>query len=338
LKIDLEFLNGFATRVVQLADLPAKLPENKLTLTDDEEKKHTVTFKSNRVLAFLRGLTDYGANPFRQVISGAGLCLSDGAILDLPPYSNMRQNVMWIDDHLKYSLHHELGHFDIHIGEVGHARVGAAQFDQLRLDSAPTYNDVRWHIKNYMLRLLMGCVADGWLRAVPALKKALTKQHTRQQLQQAKKLLRQHVPHLYASEFLETMLGVHASSPDPDRRKRFKQLLWESALARLKYVVECWSRPEFKGTFLDLFVSGLVPVDLGRFRDYFCGYLPKKLNEGLSKAVEQLPTQVPSGSLEGEDFDNLSLTEALQVLVDDLRSIWMSSDSGNSSYTQCDFC
>src|SRR5205823_2332848 len=33
------------------------------------------------------------------------------AILDLPPFSNLANNVMWIDDFLKYSLHRAMNHF-----------------------------------------------------------------------------------------------------------------------------------------------------------------------------------------------------------------------------------
>jgi hypothetical protein len=59
----------------------------------------------------VEGLTSIGAHPLFSVISGALLCLSEGAILDLPPFSNMGLNVMWIDDHLKYSLHRAMNHF-----------------------------------------------------------------------------------------------------------------------------------------------------------------------------------------------------------------------------------
>lgn len=56
------------------------------------------------------GIGAIGAHPIVSVISGAMLCLSEGAILDLPPFSNFSLNVSWIDDHLKYCLHRELRH------------------------------------------------------------------------------------------------------------------------------------------------------------------------------------------------------------------------------------
>ncbi|OLE44934.1 MAG: hypothetical protein AUI36_23040 [Cyanobacteria bacterium 13_1_40CM_2_61_4] len=63
-------------------------------------------FKTSKV----SGIGTIGAHPMASVISGAMLYLSDGAILDLPPFSNFRANVSWIDDHLKYCLHRELRH------------------------------------------------------------------------------------------------------------------------------------------------------------------------------------------------------------------------------------
>jgi hypothetical protein len=297
-----EVLNGFATRVVELAELPRIMPSG---------VSEKATVKSSTALSFLRGLINYGANPFRQVISGAGLCLSDGAILDLPPYSNMRLNVVWIDDHLKFSLHHELGHFDIHIGEVGHARVGEARFPQLRHSGAPTYKDVMWHMKSYMPRLVMGCVADGWLRASPELKRALTGRLTTDQIRDLRK---KYVPHVYASEFLEVMLGKYGGGADPERRKQFRQRLWESALARLREVVKGWSGDEFSGTFLGLFARGEVP---DQYPQGLCDYLPEQFKLGLSAAVKVLPGQMPPDPPTCKDFEKASLSDALQILVDD---------------------
>ncbi|MGH9882383.1 MAG: hypothetical protein ACRD6N_13180, partial [Pyrinomonadaceae bacterium] len=64
----------------------------------------------NLVTDGVTGIGKIGAHPIASVISGAMLCLSEGAILDLPPFSNFTLNVSWIDDHLKYCLHRELRH------------------------------------------------------------------------------------------------------------------------------------------------------------------------------------------------------------------------------------
>ena len=61
------------------------------------------TMKSYYGLGLLgnEGLSSIGSDPLSSVISGSALVLSDGAILDLPPFSNFKWNVMWIDDFLK---------------------------------------------------------------------------------------------------------------------------------------------------------------------------------------------------------------------------------------------
>lgn len=43
------------------------------------------------------GNTYFGANPLRACVSGSAFCVSDSLTLDLPPFSNFRLNVMWID-------------------------------------------------------------------------------------------------------------------------------------------------------------------------------------------------------------------------------------------------
>ena len=141
-------LNGFAPRVVQLT----RLPKRRNRQTEDTTQG---VIQARVVKAFMKEIAELGANPFRQVVSGAGLCLSDGAILDLPPFSNMHLNVMWIDDHLKYALHDELGHFGRWTRTHHHyrARVSDARFTQLRharRDGSPlfTYKDVKWHLQS----------------------------------------------------------------------------------------------------------------------------------------------------------------------------------------------
>jgi hypothetical protein len=296
----LDLLNGFATRIMQLADLP------KQRQVKDEDIPVT---RELPIMKFLRSLHHVGADPFRQVVSGAGLCLSDGAILDLPPFSNMRLNVMWIDDHLKYSLHHELGHFDIHIGEVDHARVEGAIFPQLR--KAPNYENVRWHLGTYMLRLILGCVADAWLRKVPQLKKSLTKRFTvdgRIQVQKIKNFLNENVPHLYAKQFLDVL---PENREDLKRAQDFKQELWKVALIRVRQLAQDWALEDYQGTFLDLFVSSNA-----RYKEHR-DFLPKAFKEGLAKVAHGLPDEYPPLSPGyNKDEENPDLQDALVLLAD----------------------
>jgi hypothetical protein len=290
-------LNGFATRVVQLASLPEHTPVR---------KEETARVSSGKAACFLQDLYHYGANPLGQVISGAGLCLSDSAILDLPPFSNMRLNVVWIDDHLKYALHHELGHLGVRRRTRHSARVQKARFSQLRREGPPTYENVRWHLQVYMLRLILGCVADAWLRNHPGLKRTL------KELGRANyDALMMHVPGYYAREFLDVL--PRGWSTDGKRKLDFQRGLWKAARVRLTEIVEAWDREEFRDTFLGVFVDGMSHPRHREFRDY----LPKGIGAGLRVAVQQLPAEYPEAlAIEGS-IDDPDLDVALKVLVED---------------------
>lgn len=119
-----------------------------------------------------QGITAIGAHPYFGVISGALLCLSEGAILDLPPFSNFRNNVMWIDDHLKHSLHRALKHFtrgetlDLEPG-LSHARLDEVVVIKERsaVSDLPAYV-----FGSYLPTVLWGCIMDSWITIDPVLK------------------------------------------------------------------------------------------------------------------------------------------------------------------------
>lgn len=113
------------------------------------------------------GLVVIGARPDISVISGALLCISDGAILDLPPFSPLQTFVMWIDDHLKFVMHREMGHFRASaIHRRGHGKIAsrvrlARVFKNRRgsYDNLPSYV-----LGTYLPRLLWGAVVDAVLQ------------------------------------------------------------------------------------------------------------------------------------------------------------------------------
>lgn len=127
----------------------------------------------------LSGIGKIGAHPISSVISGAMLCLSDGAILDLPPFSNFRMNVMWIDDHLKYCLHRELRHLS-----RAEVRATATEIRSRPLLSHARLDDVlvqktgrkvsdnfeKYLFDQYLPTLLWGAIMDGWITGTPLLK------------------------------------------------------------------------------------------------------------------------------------------------------------------------
>jgi hypothetical protein len=117
------------------------------------------------------GIGKIGAHPTVSVISGAMLCLSEGAILDLPPFSNFTLNVSWIDDHLKYSLHRELRHLtSIELKAeplLSHAKLDSIMVQKHRAEigNLPSYA-----LGNYLPTLLWGTVVDAWITPFPLLK------------------------------------------------------------------------------------------------------------------------------------------------------------------------
>ncbi|MEO5360861.1 MAG: hypothetical protein H7843_10515 [Nitrospirota bacterium] len=119
-----------------------------------------------------KGLTAIGAHPLYAVISGALLCLSEGAILDLPPFSNFQNNVMWIDDHLKYSLHRAMQHFTSgdtlrYERSLSHARLDDVTVTKERpsISNLPAYV-----LGDYLPTLLLGTIMDSWITTNPILK------------------------------------------------------------------------------------------------------------------------------------------------------------------------
>ncbi len=117
------------------------------------------------------GIGKFGAHPIASVISGAMLCLSEGAILDLPPFSNFTLNVSWIDDHLKYCLHRELRHLttvELKIEPL----LSEAKLDQIMVQKArpPITNLPTYVLGSYLPTVLWGTVVDAWITANPLLK------------------------------------------------------------------------------------------------------------------------------------------------------------------------
>lgn len=119
----------------------------------------------------VKGIGKIGAHPIASIISGAMLCLSEGAILDLPPFSNFTLNVSWIDDHLKYCLHRELRHLTT-ISLKMEPLLSDAKLDPIMVQKAraPIENLPSYVLGVYLPTLLWGTVVDAWITANPLLK------------------------------------------------------------------------------------------------------------------------------------------------------------------------
>jgi len=117
------------------------------------------------------GIGKIGAHPIASVISGAMLCLSEGAILDLPPFSNFTLNVSWIDDHLKYCLHRELRHLTtIELKIEPLLSDAKLDFIMIQKKRAEITDLPSYVLGNYLPTVLWGTVMDAWITADPLIK------------------------------------------------------------------------------------------------------------------------------------------------------------------------
>jgi hypothetical protein len=314
------FREGFATRTVQLADL--KIPI-------DPAAQVAVPAEKSRW--FFDKLIGLGANPYAQVTSGAGFCLSDGAIVDLPPFSNMRQNIIWIDDHLKHALHHELGHFELDRPHSRHGRVNDAVFDQIRFETGrPNAKDAEWHMQHYMIRLLLGCVADAWLRGdrklklpvpgAPGLSTTDPIELTCPDVEYFR-TAGVSVPGVYAREFQKVLLASWGSREIlPWMEENMRTRMWNSAVTRIgKFVTEFADQSELSWTYMDLFVKGYKAYPALEPPPNQSGILPKEFKEGLIAVADRLKLEPvpPRGRALAEKEVNRALVDALAVMVDD---------------------
>jgi hypothetical protein len=88
-----------------------------------------------------------------QVISGAGLIMSRKAVDLLPPFMNLGNLTLWVDDHLKRRLHEMLGDIAAEDPEC----LVEARFDQDRHPAGVTLAD-KARATDYFQRVLRGCL------------------------------------------------------------------------------------------------------------------------------------------------------------------------------------
>lgn len=243
-------------------------------------------------LSSVGGLSLIGSNPLLSVISGAALVLSDGAILDLPPFSNFRWNVMWIDDFLKYELHKALGHFPTEmtlpwavVGNMTPAipgRISDAVYKDRVL--AGQGNLRKYTLGGYMPTLLLGILMDAWIR----------NDHSR-------------------TPFIEVLENsLRCGNFLPESRERLQEDLKDLAINRINLLIEQWSALKTitgEKSFAALWISGTkaeiqqVLSGLSQPRDDWKGWglldtispsivSLEEVREPLRKCIEELTEDV----------------------------------------------
>ena len=192
------------------------------------------------------GIAAIGAHPTAAVISGALLYLSVGAVLDLPPFSNLPLNVMWIDDHLRYALHREMRHLTLGKGELAllepllsNAKLDGAIVRKHRVDPGgnATATQLREVLGNYLPTLLWGTIFDRWIQPDKLLK--FRPEDLPEERQAAWRTSRQNQqPGVFCQALQQTL--EKGAFGDEDRQA-LEAKLWDEALERISEVVEAWT-------------------------------------------------------------------------------------------------
>lgn len=257
-----------------------------------------------------KGLTEIGAHPLYAVISGSLLCLSEGAILDLPPFSNFRSNVMWIDDHLKYSLHRSMHHFSS--GETISIEPGLnyARLDDVMVTKArPSVKDLpRYTVSVYLPTLLYGTIMDSWINRDPILKrrfKTLNDQNLETRWQKAHKNQTKAV----LPQAMSDALISH--NFEADAQWKLEKRLEKKAIERIELVRQQWAK--LSNSEMDTFASSWAKGTVSN-------WLPKECIKQLREKEDELPWE---GIVTGRPLDEpiSKMTEINPVLarkIDDL--------------------
>ncbi|WDE11445.1 hypothetical protein [Thalassomonas haliotis] len=325
---------AFATRVFPALKVDKNILQKVGQVVEDEKKgsKSLFTWESyaeavfssdlardfygltskNSAATEVKGIGKIGAHPFTSIISGAMLCLSDGAILDLPPFSNFTLNVMWIDDHLKYGLHRELRHLitmksdDELLFDIARQNGVMVKKKRAKIDNLPSYV-----LGSYLPTLLWGAVMDAWLNPNP-LPKYLSgtpsesdtgrwgevKRHGRSQ-------------GVFASALQLALEKGVFTTPD---RFQVKNALIEVGLQRITEVRNQWAKltagDEGKEveTFASIWAKGTVSDYFPELADKCYGMAHKSINEREGDKKEELKKTTDLNEFQLHD-DFLTLVE-----------------------------
>jgi hypothetical protein len=261
----------------------------------------------------IEGLAAIGAHPLYAVISGALLCLSEGAILDLPPFSNFRNNVMWIDDHLKYSLHRAMHHFTsdepLRLEEPG---LSNARFEDVSVTKArpPVGNLPAYIFGIYLPTLLWGAIMDAWITKDSILKYrmgALDPQH--EELWRNAKVQQDRAPQAPLPEAMLKALssGQFLSHDQEDLGIKLDKFAFE----RIEMVRQLWAKLKNGGeeTFASYWVQGRVKEVFGEECFNKC---TDRLWEGMAPGR---PLNRPIAN--SRELDNSDLSDKYRELRED---------------------
>jgi hypothetical protein len=299
---------GYATRIFPSLVIPEDQDANKyIKLKNKKNEKYWLSqmekhFNHDLTNDFINRLWEWGADPRTAVISGALLYMSDAVVLNVPPFSNFSQPVVWIDDHLRYVLHREMGDF---CRQTKHALKFPSQplhvfYEDIKVPKhRPAENFMLYTAKTYLPSLLWGSFVDYWLCENNDLKlrEDMVKGTHRDDWLHERKYGK---PGVLAKAVREARAGYR-----PDEGK-LRQDLIEKAQKRLEEVITIWGQlfDEKNGQYT--FVSAWV-------NDKY----PQTLKDVLKKSAEKSEHIIPSKLPDRIDKFEGSLETQFNLLLDD---------------------
>jgi len=153
-------LNNYAVRTAHLAKCDSS---GRWQVAPDDCKKFLDGISDMGVQQAFENAQSGGNNRHAQVISGAGFVLSAEAIRKLPPFANLDNMIVWIDDHLKRTMHEALDDLGRN-AEI--LRIEGALFKQNRHPVGLSDRDMTYEeeelgkpsVCEYLRRLARGCI------------------------------------------------------------------------------------------------------------------------------------------------------------------------------------
>ncbi len=289
---------GYATRILPSLLVPNEEDAKKyISLEksiDNWELEMMKYFRTELTRRFYERIWKWGA-PTTAAISGALLYMNGAVVLNVPPFSNFSQRVMWIDDHLRYVLHREMGDFcrrtqtSFRTNEPLNVQYSIAKVPKYR----KAQNFLLYTIETYLLSLLWGSFFDCWLCPSPLLKRR-EDELSGSEFESDKKKWREErqngCPGILATAVREARAGCLPGEA------LLRENLKEKANERLEDLLKEWG--ELKNNGEHRFASAWVH-----------GKFPEVVKNALSKVPEKLPGKV-------EEFEK-GLKDGFHELLDD---------------------
>lgn len=308
-----DWMGAFSTRLFPALLADDKVLNNPTSVPSDPEKlesKKSEWFDLEATRTFYgldatglkldpsnRGIGEIGSDPLDDIISGALLCMSDGAMLDLPPASNFDRFVSWIDDYLKYALHEELKHLESYeiCGHLTQPRQKRIPDCQVRKERPPR-KDIANHVLGFCLpNLVSGCVLDRWIKGDKKDNKNTTGVLTKA-LQKS----------------LETGCIL-----DKKELNQLREDLEREALERLEQIRGRWSQLKGKKDSQDTFASLWVTDPEYIKKNYDYQSHPTRKNPGKNSVLWGLLKDNSVVKITSKDDLNPAIYKLIQKLIED---------------------